>query len=244
MNVSFQGALAGLDSVICGLWTHSLLFRGGPGVFNRQWYGHKSLLSDKRKSKPSVTARQRAQFKKRKKSVCCTHSGMLSHTYQWPRTSSSLLIFLSRSRLSVAVNARTFTFCWPWESSCVCAFTPAFRLHVCVFSTSSALMRQVTVWVWAMEQSVSRLTDYRLALHDNMVGRTLVNRTKGGRDNGRREVKGTNAAFKKLAGNSLTSLGFRGASISTSFWTGHAPAGIWHIYIWLISCQTISTNSC
>lgn len=44
-----------------------------------------------------------------------------------------------------------------------------------------------------------------------------MNGTKGGRgrrDNGWREVKGISAAFKKLAGNSLTSLGFRGAQVS------------------------------
>lgn len=44
-----------------------------------------------------------------------------------------------------------------------------------------------------------------------------MNGTKGGRgrrDNGWREVKGISVAFKKLAGNSLTSLGFRGAQVS------------------------------
>lgn len=135
------------------------------------------------KSKPAVAARQLALWK----DFSCTHSGLLSHTYQWPRTSSSLLIF-SHSQLSVwmlacaceclAVYLAACAYihiCWP----CVCV-SRGLQIFVCLLTTSSALMRQVTVWVWAMEQSVSRPTVYRLALHDNMVGRTLVNRTKEG----------------------------------------------------------------
>lgn len=39
-----------------------------------------------------------------------------------------------------------------------------------------------------MEQRVSRLTDYRLALHDNMAGRTPAGREDGTKDGGRRFV--------------------------------------------------------
>lgn len=63
-----------------------------------------------------------------------------------------------------------------------------------------------------------------------MVGRTLVNGTKGGRgrrDNGWREVKGISAAFKKLAGNSLTSLGFRGAQCLNEFLD--RTCSCWHL---------------
>lgn len=35
-----------------------------------------------------------------------------------------------------------------------------------------------------MEQRVSRLTDYRLALHDNMAGRTPAGREDGTKDGG------------------------------------------------------------
>lgn len=35
-----------------------------------------------------------------------------------------------------------------------------------------------------MEQSVSRPTDYRLALHDNMVGKDTGERNKAGREEG------------------------------------------------------------
>ncbi len=50
-----------------------------------------------------------------------------------------------------------------------------------------------------MEQSVSRPTDYRLALHDNRVGRTLVKGTKTGEKKGQwMEEQGFNVALKKL----------------------------------------------
>lgn len=116
------GLVAGLHSMICGLWTHSLLFKG-PGVFNRQRYGHKSLLSDKRKIKTFCHSKTVGSVKRL---LLRTHSGMLSHTYQWPRTSSSLLIFFSFSvELSVLACACEclarfvaacvyLHICWPW----------------------------------------------------------------------------------------------------------------------------------
>lgn len=121
---------------------------GRPGVFNRQRYGHKSLLSDKRKIK---TLCHSETVDSVKRLLLHTHSGMLSHTYQWPRTSSSLLIFFLV--LSVeCTDARPCMWtsgcacayihiCWPWE---VCVHSCSFRiLCVCVsllhqFSTNEA----------------------------------------------------------------------------------------------------------
>ena len=60
-----------------------------------------------------------------------------------------------------------------------------------------------------MEQSVSRPTDYRLALHDNAVGRTLEQGTKERGKKGQwMEEEGGLMSPLKDAGNSLTGAGF------------------------------------
>lgn len=181
---------------------HTASCSRGPGSLTDNGAAISHFCQTRRKSKPSVTARQSAQWR----GLCCTRSGSLSHTYQWPRTSSSLLIFCSCSLECAAVCPCV------WVSGCasgrvrvrshlltagrrVCEFVQPLG-SVCLLSTGSALMRQVTVWVWAMEQSVSRPTDYRLALHDNTVEKTLVSATKEGTGDNGWKKKLINVAFK------------------------------------------------
>ncbi len=206
------GLLAGLDSIICGLWTHSLLFKG-PVVFNRQRYGHKSLLSDKNKIKTFCHSMTVGSVKR-----LVLHA--LWHAVTHISGSENKFFpscFFSSSQLSVQTLARAceclapcafIHSCWPWER-CARVCAAFWILCLCLFPTSSALMRQVTVWVWAMEQSVSRPTDYRLALHDNRVGRTLVDGTKKGEKKGQwMEDEEFNGASKGGWWRSLTIIGF------------------------------------
>lgn len=108
----------------------------GLGVFNRQRYGHKSLLSDKRKIKTSCRGKTVGSVKS---FLLHTHPGLLSHTHTSDLEQVPYFL-LSVSRvcgclpvqvwLRIRLQACTFTFVDAGE---MCVRPRSFRI-LCVSS--------------------------------------------------------------------------------------------------------------